>query len=651
MHFAEAEEQYRELETKLLGGELTEDDFAAQAGQLRLVDEDGRRWMISARTGRWLVYDGQRWVFAERPQGKPEPKAEAATVIVARPDGQDAASTIVAPVTPAKAPARKKEGPRATAPRLLVMGVTALFAILCLVGAGVGAWALFLRDWGEATAVPTDVAVVAAVETYTPRPATPTYTPTWTPTPSRTPTPTITPIPSNTPIPTNTPTFTPTPRPLPPTTTPQDSALVPSATVVALVSDTPTATSTASANQTYVVKQGETLSEIAVRFGVSVQALADANGISNPALIRAGQVLIIPAQGATPTPTWTPIVLITPSPGATTIAQVTSTPSPVLATATPTQSPTSAPSPTPTKSGPTATPKPTNTPKPTAVPTAKPATLTGKLAFTVWNPYTRKYELYVSLTDGSGRNMLGEGFRQPQFRPDGNLLAVNGDGAPNLEHLVTMDASGGGKVEVSNYSEDSYPTWSADGAIVAYSSASWGDGLVRLGVVNDMFGKNQDWIHVGTTQIQGQYPFWMADGRVVYNGCDFLGDGGSCGLYWVGAGGGNYHRLTTHQSDTAPAGSGSRVAFMSARDDNWEIYAVNMDGSALKRLTNSGSMDGLPTWSPDGKSIAFVSNRSGAWAIWVMNADGSNQRKLFDLGGGYGSGAYDWTTERISWAP
>ena len=28
-----------------------------------------------------------------------------------------------------------------------------------------------------------------------------------------------------------------------------------------------------------------------------------------------------------------------------------------------------------------------------------------------------------------------------------------------------------------------------------------------------------------------------------------------------------------------------------------------------------------------------------------------NQRKLFDLEGGYGSGEFAWTSERISWAP
>jgi TolB protein len=90
---------------------------------------------------------------------------------------------------------------------------------------------------------------------------------------------------------------------------------------------------------------------------------------------------------------------------------------------------------------------------------------------------------------------------------------------------------------------------------------------------------------------------------------------------------------------------------MSARDGNWEVYTINVDGTALQRLTDNGAHDGLPTWSPDGASIAFVSNRGGAWAIWVMNANGSNQRKLFDLPGGYGSGEYDWTNERISWAP
>ena len=55
---------------------------------------------------------------------------------------------------------------------------------------------------------------------------------------------------------------------------------------------------------THTVQAGETLSDIAARFGVSVSSLARANGIQNPNLIVAGTSISIPgaATGATPAP-------------------------------------------------------------------------------------------------------------------------------------------------------------------------------------------------------------------------------------------------------------------------------------------------------------------------------------------------------------
>jgi LysM repeat protein len=53
----------------------------------------------------------------------------------------------------------------------------------------------------------------------------------------------------------------------------------------------------APSGQTYTVQRGDTLSAIALRFGVSVWALARANSINNPALIYVGQVLRIPSGG------------------------------------------------------------------------------------------------------------------------------------------------------------------------------------------------------------------------------------------------------------------------------------------------------------------------------------------------------------------
>jgi LysM repeat protein len=55
-------------------------------------------------------------------------------------------------------------------------------------------------------------------------------------------------------------------------------------------------------NQTYLVQPGDTLFSIARSFGLTVQQIAAANGITNPALIYAGQVLIIPGGGGSPPP-------------------------------------------------------------------------------------------------------------------------------------------------------------------------------------------------------------------------------------------------------------------------------------------------------------------------------------------------------------
>jgi Tol biopolymer transport system component len=77
-------------------------------------------------------------------------------------------------------------------------------------------------------------------------------------------------------------------------------------------------------------------------------------------------------------------------------------------------------------------------------------------------------------------------------------------------------------------------------------------------------------------------------------------------------------------SPRLPPPSSDKVAFVSTRDGNSEIYTVNIDGTNLTRLTNNVGIDEFPTWSPDGQHIAFQSNRTGAFEIYVMNADGSN---------------------------
>jgi LysM repeat protein len=131
-----------------------------------------------------------------------------------------------------------------------------------------------------------DAQVVVGTPTTTTPTATLTPTATPTPTPTATPTQTTTPPPGSTATPTPTPTSTPTPT------------------------ATPVATPAPGQTIIYVVRMGDTLYSLARRFGTTVTAIAQLNGITNTHRIWIGQRLIIP-RGTGTVPTVTPF----PSPG------------------------------------------------------------------------------------------------------------------------------------------------------------------------------------------------------------------------------------------------------------------------------------------------------------------------------------------------
>ncbi|MBK7894760.1 MAG: LysM peptidoglycan-binding domain-containing protein [Anaerolineaceae bacterium] len=65
--------------------------------------------------------------------------------------------------------------------------------------------------------------------------------------------------------------------------------------------NTPTPTPPPTGSQTYIVQPGDTLSSIARRFNTTINAIAQASGISNINLIYVGQRLTIPGSGPVPT--------------------------------------------------------------------------------------------------------------------------------------------------------------------------------------------------------------------------------------------------------------------------------------------------------------------------------------------------------------
>ena len=76
---------------------------------------------------------------------------------------------------------------------------------------------------------------------------------------------------------------------------------------------------------------------------------------------------------------------------------------------------------------------------------------------------------------------------------------------------------------------------------------------------------------------------------------------------------------------------GTRLTYVANRKqiaDDYEIYAINVNGGEESRLTVSAGLDDGPDYSPDGRYIYFNSVRSGNMQIWRMDAEGKNPVQL-----------------------
>lgn len=321
----------------------------------------------------------------------------------------------------------------------------------------------------------------------------------------------------------------------------------------------------------------------------------------------------------TETPTAVPTGTPTPIPS-------TATPLPATATATrPPVQPTAtiaAPAVTATPAPPTRTPAPVATS--TLVPTPRPA-VSGRIAYTVYDPASRQDNIYVINADGTGATQLISQGTAPSWAPDGRIIY----------HSLRSDQLGvvirypdGTTRYAKNYEvhwEDDMPSWSPDTNRVAYAFGSNTDPAKpwRLLVMNaDGTGRQE------LAGFSGKYPSWGPTGLIAFRRVY-----SQEGLYVVSGDGGSPRLLANVGKDTAPAWSsdGARVAFMADKNStgDWEIYVINADGSGLKNLTNSPTtMDLAPTWLPDGKHLAFRSNRGGSWGLWVMNDDGSGATRI-----------------------
>ena len=73
--------------------------------------------------------------------------------------------------------------------------------------------------------------------------------------------------------------------------------------------------------------------------------------------------------------------------------------------------------------------------------------------------------------------------------------------------------------------------------------------------------------------------------------------------------------------------------------DDYDLYAVRIDGQEMQKLTSTPGYDAEATISPDGKTIVWTSVKDGDLDLYAMNLDGTKTRRLTD-DVGYDGGAF-----------
>jgi TolB protein len=186
---------------------------------------------------------------------------------------------------------------------------------------------------------------------------------------------------------------------------------------------------------------------------------------------------------------------------------------------------------------------------------------------------------------------------------------------PGSKQIFLMEANGANKRPVTrNRSINLFPGWSADGRSLVYTS--YKTGRPEIWTIYRGTRPGDRLLRSGDEQLRAVWSRRNGLGALVLN------RNGNTDIYALR--GQRLERLTNHGSiEVSPTFSpdGRRMAFVSDRGGSPQIYVKDLETGEEKRLTYRGQYNSNPAWSPTGEWIAYTARTSGGFDIYLIDPD------------------------------